>query len=585
MPDSCPKCGSAILENEQVCITCGERLWLSNRFEPATIFYSYSHKDQDLRDKLEAHLAALRRSGLIREWHDRKVTPGQDWDKEISVHLESAQIILLLLSADFLSSSYISNIEVRRALQRQRDGAAVVVPVILRPVLWDIVPEFRRLEALPQGAVPVTEWSSHDSAFVSICEGILRVVLFRSSAASLSQKAGVPDSHFHGLKPAARRRRRTLDAALPALVPIAKPSTLLVMVRRTDAPGLRAIIKADPGLGMNERDIDSQTVMLEFPTDKSGMPKALEVRVKIDSPQFQPTSQVKRIVIPPRGDSEARVFLLTPVQTGPLVLNLEVLRDDKILAGCILRSVGVQSEDELPPRQSVASAWLPVSSDDDGTEGSGPKQSHSSQDESSRTSANGKGEFTGFFSKPFSDGKQTSTQGIPVDPGLRQQTPGDFTRVFGQAENRGSEGGLLKESSESADVAGATMVFSPSRDEPPTTQPAVPSGPSSCTVFHHSEPQSQRIANAGAAADAAGVAPPPVPAWQPPTPPQIPYSTPQPPVPPTPAMPSPQVPVVPPRPQPETAAPNAVSYWPLIIAFNALFILALLLVLYFALWH
>lgn len=677
MADTCPKCGSVILENE-VCTTCRERLWLSNPFEPVTIFYSYSHKDQDLRDKLEAHLAALRRSGLIREWHDRKITPGQDWDNEISAHLESAQIILLLISADFLSSSYISDIEVRRALQRQRDGAAVVVPVILRPVLWDIVPEFRRLQALPEGALPVTEWSSHDSAFVSVCEGILRVVLSSSSAALRSQRASLIDPDFHGPKPASRRRKRTLDAALPARVPIARPSTLIVMVRRTDAPGLRAIVKADPSLGINDRDIDSQPVMLEFPTDKYGAPQALEVKVKVDSPQFQPRSQVKCIVVPPRGDSKARVFLMTPSQTGPLVLNLEVLRGDETLAGCILRSEGVQSEDELPPRQTVASVSLPVSDDDDGTEESGPKDAHSSEDESSTTSASSKGEFTDFFSGPFSAEQSDVGPKIPSDFASRQRTPGDFTRVFGAEESSAPASGHVAEPavtpSESAaqdgsstvlftapstpaakspaafdwepakpvddqtpppqdpaapvlrtvvsespaaesfespgtfnappaapspaDPANATKVFSRQDAMEAVNEPPVPSGPSQWTIFQRSEeaspdisetpaspePQSKGGQNAGAAA-AAGMAPPPVPAWQPPAAPQVPYSMPQPSVPQAPAMPSPQVPVVPPPPQPAPATPKALSYWPLIIGLNALFILAVLLVLYFVLKH
>ena len=74
-------------------MTCGNQLNAAAP-GPVTIFYSYSHKDEDLRHGLETHLAALRRSGLIAEWHDRKLLPGQEWDKEINKYLESARLVL-----------------------------------------------------------------------------------------------------------------------------------------------------------------------------------------------------------------------------------------------------------------------------------------------------------------------------------------------------------------------------------------------------------------------------------------------------------------------------------------------------------
>ena len=77
----CPKCGAQNSANARFCGTCGNQLSSTTVAAPVTIFYSYSHKDEDLRDALEAHLAALRRSGLIAEWFDRKIMAGQDWDK------------------------------------------------------------------------------------------------------------------------------------------------------------------------------------------------------------------------------------------------------------------------------------------------------------------------------------------------------------------------------------------------------------------------------------------------------------------------------------------------------------------------
>ena len=359
----CQTCGAANSEQAKFCASCGARL--PSRPQPITVFYSYSHKDEDLRGGLEAHLAPLRRSGLIREWHDRKLIAGQDWDKEISSYLESAELILFLISADFLNSSYVFDVEVKRALERQSAGQAAVVPVILRPVVWTIVPELGRLQALPEGARPVTEWPSQDLAFVSVCEGIVAVVLARASAAA--GKAGPAPDVVPSRPAMSRGRRRILDAALPARVPLTKPSTLLVLIRRTDSPGLRAIVEAEPEYDITPKDIDSEPLTLKFPLDNNGTPQPLDLSIKIESPQFEPRSQIKSIRVPPRGDSLPRVFFLTPIQAGPLLVNLEICRGDEMIAGCVLHSVGVEAAgeaEELPPAQSVASASLGMSGDD-----------------------------------------------------------------------------------------------------------------------------------------------------------------------------------------------------------------------------
>jgi len=323
------------------------------RPEPVTVFYSYSHKDEDLRNELETHLAALRRSGLIREWHDRKILAGQEWEKQISEYLDSAQLILFLLSADFVSSSYCVDIEVKRALERQSAGEAVVVPVILRPVVWGIVPQFNRLQALPKDARPVTEWPSHDLAFVSVCEGILALVTLGRTNARRTL-------------PGSRSRRRSLDAALPARVPVTKPSTLLVMIRRTDSPGLASIVEADPDYQATEKDINTKPLTLKFPVDKDGKSQPLDLLVKIESPEFEPKSQVKKIKVPPRGDSEPLLFLLTPTRLGPLLVNLEVSLQDGIIAGCLLRTYGeTPRPNEVLNPQNVVSAPLSLSASDD----------------------------------------------------------------------------------------------------------------------------------------------------------------------------------------------------------------------------
>ncbi|MEH2169321.1 MAG: toll/interleukin-1 receptor domain-containing protein [Nostoc sp.] len=135
------------------------------------VFYSYAHEDEKLRDKLENHLTLLRRQGVITEWHDRKIGAGKEWHNEIDTHLDSSQIILLLISANFIASDYCWDVEVKRAMERHEAKEARVIPIILDSVDWKSAP-FGRLQALPKSGKPVKKWGNHNDAFLSVAEGI-----------------------------------------------------------------------------------------------------------------------------------------------------------------------------------------------------------------------------------------------------------------------------------------------------------------------------------------------------------------------------------------------------------------------------
>ncbi|HMY75252.1 MAG TPA: TIR domain-containing protein, partial [Blastocatellia bacterium] len=145
--------------------------------KPAGVFVSYSHRDEKLRSELTTHLSALRREGLIDTWHDREIRPGDEWKKELDRHLESARIVLLLVSANFIASDYCVDIEVRRALERHAAGEASVIPIILSPVEgWEKMP-FGKLQALPELGKPITKWDNQDEAFANVAQGIRKEVL------------------------------------------------------------------------------------------------------------------------------------------------------------------------------------------------------------------------------------------------------------------------------------------------------------------------------------------------------------------------------------------------------------------------
>jgi internalin A len=136
-----------------------------------TVFFSYAHKDESLRDELEIHLKLLQREGVIATWHDRKIMPGSEWDREIDHRIERADIILLLVSADFVGSDYCWEKEVRRAIERHKAGEALVVPVVLRPCDWESAP-FGKLQGLPTNVKPVTSWADRDAAWTDVVKGI-----------------------------------------------------------------------------------------------------------------------------------------------------------------------------------------------------------------------------------------------------------------------------------------------------------------------------------------------------------------------------------------------------------------------------
>lgn len=140
-----------------------------------SVFLSYAHEDEPLLRKLEAHLNLLIQQGLISIWHDRRIVPGTNWANVIDERLEQATIILLLVSPDFLASNYCYQVEMKRALELDRDGAARVIPIAMRPVDWENAP-FAHLQALPTDAKPISTWSDQDEALANVVNGVRQVI-------------------------------------------------------------------------------------------------------------------------------------------------------------------------------------------------------------------------------------------------------------------------------------------------------------------------------------------------------------------------------------------------------------------------
>ena len=142
----------------------------TNGIEPIDVFISYSKDDEKFKKQLETHLTMLRREGTIRPWHSQQIELGQEWEQEIASHINSAQIILLLISPSFLASDQLYENEMLLAMERQVSGATCVIPIILRYVDPGKTP-FQKLVTLPRNGKPVDTWHNVDEIWEHYCPG------------------------------------------------------------------------------------------------------------------------------------------------------------------------------------------------------------------------------------------------------------------------------------------------------------------------------------------------------------------------------------------------------------------------------
>src|SRR5258708_18952580 len=144
---------------------------------PSTIeiFCCYARTDQSLLESLKSHLMPLQWQGLVSIWSDTDINAGADWEQALHTHLEAAHIILLLMSPAFAAYDYCYSQEMQRALERDREGQARIIPIVVRPIFWKDAP-FAHLQMLPKDAKPVTTWDNIDLAFYNVAEQISLIV-------------------------------------------------------------------------------------------------------------------------------------------------------------------------------------------------------------------------------------------------------------------------------------------------------------------------------------------------------------------------------------------------------------------------
>lgn len=139
------------------------------------IFISYAHEDEKFKNELITHLSSLKRKSIIELWHDRCINPGMKWKEEIDSNLSNSNIILFLVSADFLASDYCITKEAKQAMEQHDNNQSILIPIVIRPVDW-LEEELSRFQGLPTDAKAISLWPDRDSAWLNVVNGIKKIL-------------------------------------------------------------------------------------------------------------------------------------------------------------------------------------------------------------------------------------------------------------------------------------------------------------------------------------------------------------------------------------------------------------------------
>jgi formylglycine-generating enzyme required for sulfatase activity len=169
------------------------------------IFISYSHKDEDWKDRLVTHLGVLRHQRLFDLWDDRRIAAGKDWHQEIQEAMATANVAILLVSANFLISAFILNQEIPHLLERRDEEGVRIFPVIIKPCAWQMVDWLSRMQVRPTDGRPLSAGSEHqiDADLTAITTEVYQSLQLAESSSSPSGPVPPqpsPDAHPQELR-------------------------------------------------------------------------------------------------------------------------------------------------------------------------------------------------------------------------------------------------------------------------------------------------------------------------------------------------------------------------------------------------
>lgn len=152
-----------------------KRTKLNTEKRQTKFFVSYSSKDEEYKNELKKHFKGVIDNGLMDYWDGKVILPGEHWNEEIKKKLEEAEVILLLISVDFMNSDYINDVELKRALEREAQGLVKIIPILVRTCDFESSPLNNR-HSLPEGKLPIEEWVNKEKAYVNIVDGIKKIL-------------------------------------------------------------------------------------------------------------------------------------------------------------------------------------------------------------------------------------------------------------------------------------------------------------------------------------------------------------------------------------------------------------------------
>ncbi len=130
---------------------------------------SYSHKDMSYKEELLSHLSPLIRLNEVMVWEDGQILPGKKWNSEISLHLNDADVVLCLISSDFISSEFCYSVELKEALDEHEKNRKVIIPILIRKCYWDKLP-IAEIQGVPQP--PISSQANPDEGWSEVIEKV-----------------------------------------------------------------------------------------------------------------------------------------------------------------------------------------------------------------------------------------------------------------------------------------------------------------------------------------------------------------------------------------------------------------------------
>jgi hypothetical protein len=312
-------------------------------FEPVSLFYSYSHVDEQIRDQLDKHLATLRRLGLIKTWHDRCIGPGDKWNQSISDELEKADIILLLVSPDFIASDYCYSVEAKRALERHSRNEATVIPVVIRPVDFRGLP-IADLQMLPLDGQPIYNQKLNtpelvDPTFKAVAEGL------RSAVEKIIERRlgalGPRNTSMSFLE------ARLLDAAVAPDIPVGEFRDIVVLVRPAASEGLSSILSElkpenrRSSYSSTAADVRSEKFEAIYTANSLNEVRPPDYRLTVYAPDLITEDVEKRFILRPMSDTSVFTFFVKAQTEGEHRIRVSLHTGEWNVAEALLKTSSV----------------------------------------------------------------------------------------------------------------------------------------------------------------------------------------------------------------------------------------------------